>query len=539
MALVLPFALMAGAASASVVQGTGSAPITKDVSTVRAMADDAARRDLVRQMLRQTIGADRLGEVPAGQIAILAGQIRPDMITGQTSSREGKTFIVRLTADIDEAWFHQQIDGLGIASSSQRADGDRQKIFVMLDETTGVAGDFTTPAETTVDYDHLTGGSYSDHSTEQAASKDASASSSRSAAAFRTRSSGAYRASGSAAYREDGAAAYGASGPDGSAAGRARSTAAGGYSGSAAGGYSGSAAGAYSARSDQAALHKSSYANRTRVDAEVHDDVHYHEHVIYQRPPADSPGGMALSALAERLGQYGVAMADPDVPLATFFDGQPPRYADLQHSARFKPFLASLAADGAPFFMGGTMRVEYQPGRDPATGRIVCSGTLEARAYSTRDYGMIGVGKAAASASGTSPVECEGNLAGTLARGTGDKIGPGVQSYWRRIARNQASAGQDSREAADYALVLRAARFDMAMQANIFAALQSTPGVQSQNLVSQGGNEMRFAVRYAGPVPLQIALYQKLHDQPEFADMQATAANRSVTICLSGCGATQ
>jgi hypothetical protein len=50
---------------------------------------------------------------------------------------------------------------------------------------------------------------------------------------------------------------------------------------------------------------------------------------------------------------------------------------------------------------------------------------------------------------------------------------------------------------------------------------------------------MRFTVRYAGNMPLQFALYNKLRSNPAFAGMQPTATGRSVTLCLSGCGAAQ
>ena len=66
-------------------------------------------------------------------------------------------------------------------------------------------------------------------------------------------------------------------------------------------------------------------------------------------------------------------------------------------------------------------------------------------------------------------------------------------------------------------------------------ALQSTDGVRGQNFVSQGSDEMRFSVQYAGAVPLQLALYQKLRSRPAFARMTSQVDGRSILLCLTGC----
>lgn len=538
LALTFLLAMAASPLAAETVRGTGRAQITKDVETVRNQAESAARRAIVVQLLEASLGADRVNEVPPATIDALASQLRADMITGRTSRREQQTFIVDLDADVDSAWFRTLLDNKGIQSSSQRAMGDGQLIFVMLDQTSGVASDFAKPAETTVEYDRQTGGSFSDRSAETASSKDASAAASRSAGAFRTQEASAYRTNAKGAYGATGASSTAIRTPDGAAAGQSRGSVASRFSGSAAGAHSASAAGGYSANSQRAESHSASYANRTNVQAEVHDNTRYREHVVYQRPPANSPAGYALSALTQNLGQYGVAMADPDQALSSFFAGSPPRFEALARSERFTPFLTSLAQKRAPFFMGGTITVEHG-GRDPATNAATCSGRLNARAFATADSRMIASGAATAASSGSTPGECEGKLADALARGAAGQIGPKVQNYWRNSAAVRAAAGQDTRQAADYALSLRATSLDMAMQADILDALQATPGVEAQNFVSQAGNEMRFTVRYAGTVPLQLALYQKLRSRPAFSAMQSTANGRSILLCLSGCGTPQ
>jgi hypothetical protein len=194
------FALITTAvpAFADAVQGKGSATITKDAETVRRLARAEARRDLVRAMLRATIGRERIGEVTPEIIDELAGQIAPDMITGEQAERQGNQFIVTLSAQIDQATFRQQLNDAGVGSGSALADGNRALILVYLDRSEGTASDLA-PAEETVDYDRRTGGSYSDHSTLTASSREAavasssraSASTSSSASAQSSRASGA------------------------------------------------------------------------------------------------------------------------------------------------------------------------------------------------------------------------------------------------------------------------------------------------------------------------------------------------------------
>ncbi len=532
-ALGLPLVCLTPAAIADVVSGTGSAPITKDVESVRNQARTAAKQALVAQMLANTIGQDRVREVPPATIAAIAGQIRDDMLTGQTSERQGQSFSVTLNADIDGAWFRQQLDNYQIQSSSQRADGDRQLIFVMLDEEDGVGSDFAKPAETHVAYDRSTGGSFSDHSTVTANSKDAKASASRSASAYSASGSTAFRSNASGVYRSDGAAAYGESDGYGSAAGRMRSSSAGAFNGSAAGASSQRAAGASSSSTASASLHASSFSDRTKVDAEVHDNVHYRQDVIYQRPPAQADGEAIVNGLGGKLSDYGVVTADPSASLAAYFAGRPPRYAVLKDDPRFIPFLQGLKA---PFFMGGTFKVTHA-GDDPATGQKRCSGELTARVSATADGRNIAQATVDATAVGMSPEECGHKVGASLAGLAAAEMGPKVQNYWRTRARS--AAGQNTQQLADYTLVLRATRLDMAMQADLIDALQSTTGVQSQNFVSQADNEMRFTVRYAGTMPLQLALFQKLRSNPAFAGMQSKADGRSVLLCLSGCRVTQ
>ena len=492
-------------ATALPISGEGRAPISKDLETVRTRAEAEARRDLVVAMLKRSIGADRVGEVNDQQIQALAAQIRSDMIVEREPRRDGQTYIVKLTADIDQSWFMGLLGDEGIQSASMRASADRQLIFVMLDQLNGAGRDFSLPQEVNIEYDRSTGGSFSDKSIVASSDKSREANSSRSAGAYRSSASGA----------------AGISTVNGSAASRFR----------------GNAAGAQSSRNSSASSSSSAFVSKTNVQAEVHDNERYRERIVYQSPAQNSPAGYALTALTGVLQDYGVAMADPNQALSSFFAGQAPTFGVLKQSARFSPFLSSLAQRNAPFFMGGTMSVQ-DAGRDPATGLALCTGTLDAIAFATSDSQMIAQGAATASATGQTYEECGGKLANTLARGAADQVGPRVQRYWRSRASAVANAGQDTSQTADYALVLRANALDMAMQADILDALQGTPGVISQNFVSQQTNEMRFQVRYAGAVPLQLALFQKLRTRPGFQGMKSSVNGRSVLLCLSGCDAT-
>ncbi|KEY99809.1 hypothetical protein AI27_00900 [Sphingomonas sp. BHC-A] len=490
------------AALAEIASGEGRAPIGKDIESVRTVAESEARRAIVTEMLLRTIGRERIAEVGQEQIASIGGQIGSEMIVTREPRREGNIFIMKLTADIDGAWFAKRLADQGIHSNSRRASGNQQRIMVMIDPKTGPGRDFSKPAEVTVEYDRQTGGSFSDKSIVAASEKDRSASTDRSAGA----------------YRGSAASAIGVSNGYGSAAGRARSNVASGYSTSSA----------------SASSHSAAFIDKTNVQAEVHDNERFRSHVVYQRPAQTSGSRAALNDFTSHLTNYGVAVASADIALSRFYGGAIPSFDSLRQRPDYEQFLQSISRDNAPFFMGGTIRVS-QLGAAPSGG-VNCSGELEASAYATKDGQVIGAGRANGNAIGNGFDDCEATLTGTLVRKVADTVGPQVQSYWREKAETSAAAGVDSRQSMDYALVLRANRLDMAMQADILDALQATNGVESQNFVSQQGNEMRFTVRYAGSTPLQLALYQKLRSNPAFAGMQSTVNGRSVLLCLSGCG---
>lgn len=525
--------LLASPALADTVQGNGRAMITKDTESVRNMAVLDAKRDIVRAMVIATIGADRLREVTPDVLDRMAGQVRDDMIAAQTSERLGKEFVVHLTADIDQAWFRTMLSDFDLDSASQRADGNRQLILVYLDRDDGTATDLSAPAEVEVEYDRRTGASFSDTSSVTASAKEAGGSSYRSASGSSSASSGAQRTTVSGAYRQREAAAYGASGRGGSAAGSARSASAGAFSGSSASGYSNPASSASATRASSAYAASSSFADRTNVQAEVHDDVRFRSRVVYQTPPKSVDGDSIRNGLSGQLIGYDVKVAEAWPALSAYYPSGVPSYNDLKGDRSYSGFLASLRAANTPFFLGGTFAVT-QEGRDPASGRAQCSGSFNGSASASSDGAMLGAVQASAVSLGTSPENCASLLTGKMAEIAAAQIGPQIQKHWRDQAR--ATVGQDTRQEASYTLVLRAAKLDMGLQQDLLDAIAATPGAQMQAFVSSGASELRLTVSYAGAMPLQFALFQQLRARPAFAAMQSAVNGRAITLCLSACG---
>ena len=524
---------LAAPAKADEVVGRGSAVITKDTATTHSLAQREARREIVLAMLTKTIGHSRQQEVSSEIIDQMASQIRPEMLIGQQSERMGGDFVIYLTADIDQAWFRTMLSDFGIDSSSQRANANRQKILVYLDQKDGTATDLDAPALVEVEYDRRTGGSYSDTSSVTSSSREASAASSRSSSASASRASGAQRSSASGAWKGSSSSSVGASGSQGSVAGTARSSGAGAVSGRDASAYSRRASSASASKSSSAHTASSSFADRANVQAEVHDDVRYRFRTVYQQPPVSRDGDAIRDGLNGSLLDYDVQVADAWMALSSYYSGGVPSYEEMKNDPSFGQFLQSLNSQDTPFFLGGTFEVT-QSGRDPASGQFLCSGKLNAGAAASSDGRIIGSGSFSATALGASPENCSGNITVKLADTAADKLGPQIQRYWRSQAR--ASEGHDSRVSAGYSLILRGAGLDMNVQQDLLDAIASTPGAEMDKFISADSNEMRVSVIYAGAMPLQFALFKELRSKPAFAGMQTKVDGRSIDLCLSSCG---
>jgi len=548
LAALLPLALSASAASADTINGSGSATITKDVETVRNLAEAEARRAIVREMLQHTLGARRVSEVTPDQIERFASQLRPEMISNRTSSRVGNSFTVTLTAEVDQAWFRAMLDDAGIDSASQRADGDRHMIMVYLDREDGTASDLSKPAEVEVNYDRRTGSSFSDHSELTASEQEkAASSSSQAAASSNSRATadnysvaGASTHNASSVNRATGVSNVGVATRDGSYAGSTKIKTAGATSSSDASAFKGQGSSATLTKSASASTSKSassfssssSLDDKKDIDAETHDDVSYHKKIVYQQGPKTTDGDTAVIALSGSLLRYDVQVSNARMAMAEFFKGEPPRYSALKNDPRFGPFLSFVATKNSPYFLGGKLAIT-QAGVDNASGQSACSGVLEASANVSADGRMLGGNTYNAQALGVSPEECAGKLTARLADQAASDMGPTIQNHWRKQA--SAQAGHVSTQLAGYVLVLRAAHLDMGMQADLMDALSTLAGASNPAFVSSSDTELQINVTYAGAMPLQFALFQKLRDKPAFAGMQASAEGRSILLCLQAC----
>lgn len=517
--------------------GTGTAIISKDVDTVRAQAESQAKQDLVRSLVIQAIGRERLAEVTPDMIARLANQIRPDMIVDRSAQRVGSNYEIKIYARVDPAWFLNKLDDEGVSSSSGQARGDTQPIFVMIDQETGPPRDLEKPAEIVTQYDHSAGSDFRDKSRSSFAESDQAASSYRAdrAATYNAAQAGRYDAASAASIHARGSAGY--SGDSGSAGASYGVSGAAASSVHAASASSVRAASASSVRNASASSHKVAAASTTDVAASTHDNTHFYQKVVYQTSSTTGPAKSARISLQKALMRYDINVASSDLELSSFFNGKSPTYANLHASTAFQPFVSYLAQKNvAPFFMGGTL-TEQDNGHDAATGRASCTGQFVAEAFATNNSSSIANSSPHGVATGVNFEDCQANLSESLAAQAADEMGPQIQKYWLKQMRHQAQTVAAASGSADYTLTIRGASLTMEMQADVMDALAAISGVEKQVFLAQNGNQISFQVRYGGPMPLQMALYQKLRSKPAFAQMKPTIAGQAVTICLSGCGA--
>lgn len=490
------------AAQDGFVTGTGSAPVTRDLNAVRILSEDNAKADLVRALARQVLGEERLAELTPELIRRLASQIRLDMIVDRSTSRVGREFRTTLSAQIDRAWFQQQLDDAGIRSSSDRGGAQGQLILVLLDEAIGTAQDFEQPSEIVTEYDRSSGSSFNDKSIVAFSDRSQSGSSSSAASGSTGRSSvaGAY---------SDG---YGSAAVRGSASGSSASR----------------------SRSSSASSQSTSLIDRTDVQANTYDDVRYRQRISYQTAATSRTGQAAMAALTEGMIRHDISTGNAIPMLGRFAPGPAPLFSDLQSGGRMDAFFSYAQSQSAPFFMGGEMRINYA-GRHPATGEATCTGELVAQAFSTSTAVNIASTTKDGAMSAQTYELCASRLSGTLARQAADTLGPQIQNDWRSRSRDRASAVSNASGPADYTLTVRGSDLSMAVQADLLDALTGLPGVESHAFLSQSEGQMDIQVRYAGPTPLHLALFQRLRSNAAFAGMETQTGRQQVTLCLSGC----
>lgn len=493
----------ASPAMADTSQGTGSAPITKDVESVRTQADVSAKRDLIKRLLKAQIGADRLSQVSDATIDSMAGQIQSSMIIDRQAAKNGNLYQVTITAEVDASWFARIMDDEGIKSSSNMAGADKQLIFVMLDETVGIAQDASKPTSVQTEYNRRTGASFSDNSVSAYSDKE------KAAASYNEKSAASARGSSAAGYS--------------------------GYYGSGAAASRASASSASSAKGAAAYSRSTSAVDKADVQAETHDDVNFKQTVTYQAGVTkNSPADAARSGLVGQFINYGLETANPAMALNAYYKGSNPTYAEIRKRPDFIAFTSLLASQKAPFFMGGTIAIT-DTGRDPATGLFRCNGSLDVQAFATEDGRDIGSGAETANASAQSFEDCQGQVSKTLAKLIADGVGPQINRFWRKQVQTQKETVAAVTQGGDFTLVIRATLIDMGMQADLFDALGSISGVTKQAMLAQTSNQMSFQVSYEGGVPLQIALFQKMRGNPAYAQMKPQVDGRLITLCMSGC----
>lgn len=485
-------------------QGVGSAPITKDVDTVRTQAETNARRDLVRRLLKSQIGAGRLASVSDATIDSMARQIQASMIVDRQAAKNGNLYEVTIRADIDAAWFSRLMDDEGINSSSDLAGASHQLIYMMLDEEVGIGQDASKPTSIQIEYDRRTGASFSDRSVSAFSDKEKSSSSSRQKSAASAR----------------GSSAAGFSNGYGSGAGSRRA----------------SASSASSSRDASANSRSTSTIDKTDVQAETHDDVRFRHTTTYQA--GVSKRGPAQAALAGLIGEFinfGFELAPPTMALNSFYKGSKPTFDEVTSRPDFPAFTNYLASLKAPYLMGGTISIT-DSGRQTGTNLFTCSGKISVTAFPTAGGAAIGSGIATANATAVQSYEdCEGQLSQSLAKLVTDKVAPQINRHWRDQAKNRHETIAAATQGGDFTLVIRASALDLGMQADIFDALGSTSGVSKQALLDQSDTQMSFQVSYQGGVPLQLALFQKLRANPAYAQMKTKLDGRLITLCVSGC----
>jgi hypothetical protein len=486
------------------IMGIGYAEISEDVAAVKATAAADARQRLMRAMVEDAIGADRIDQVSNATIDALVDQIQPSMILEQSGQRDGARYKWTITANVDRAWITTQLRLKGIDTAAQRGGASERLIFVMLDENNSVGRDYNKPQEIITQYDSFKGASFSDKSVSAYSEKERSAESSRS------RSASSASGSASAAYRSR------------SGAGAARQ--------------SGRAASASSSRSSSAYSRSEAAIQKNDVQAEVHDDVHFRQEIRMQKVETKSrPSDYALNAISRELVSYGVEFADAGPSLNSFFAGKRPLWSQLMKDARLEIFQKSLEAKQGGFFMGGNLTVQDTASDD---GLFTCTGSLDARVSATSNGRVIAAGSANGSASDINSAErCEVKLAEKLAVKVVQDIGPQIKLYWMDAARTKSTmqAVTAARSGGTYSLVFRSSTLDMDAQADIMDALQNVQGLSSPVLLGNTPNSVTFQVLYEGGFPVNIAIYQKMRHKQRYEKMQSSINGTNVAICLDTC----
>lgn len=508
--------LNAGYAHAETMRAVGKAQVTKDVDSVRALAEADARRNVVRDLLASLIGRERLPEVSEDVIANLADQIPSSNIL----SREGEvvklpgekiaTYKLAIDVDIDGGWLTQRIKDQNIRLPSQQAGGAGAQLMLVLDSFVGVATDSEKPQHEVTEFSSQKGASFSDTSSSAYSEKE------RSAASQSDKSAASGRASSAAGY----------SGRYGSSAGSSR--------------VSGSSAS--SSRSASAYSHTINAAEKNNVQAEVHDDVYYRREVTYQGGIGKSgPANAAANAFGGALRAYGISTNPPTTALNQF---KVERFKQLQDGP-WQEFLSFSKNRGNNYILGGEL-ILTNNGKDQNSGQFLCSGNISVAGFSSASSSNEGIanGYKQASSSGQSEQDCQNRLSEMLAGLLAAEIGPQIQDNWRDRARAlQDTVSLQNRlatEGGEYNLTIRSSAIDFQTKRMIVDALNSLDSIRKPYVqISQNQTELAYRVNYKSfdGQDLGMTLLGALVDRNAAfgTSPMPMLSGQSVTVCLLTC----
>ena len=493
-------------ASAESMRGVGTAPVTKDVNSTRALAEIGARKDVVRKLLVSIIGSENLPAVADKDITSLAEQIPTGNIVNREPSVIGKEYRLAIDVDIDGGWLTQRIKDMNIQLPSQRGGA---RIMLVLDSYVGVSTDSSKPLHEVIEYRKEVGSSYSDKSIEAYSEKE------RAAVSQSQKSAASARGSSAAGYSDR----YG------SAAGSSRASASAANSSKSAGAYSKSV----------------SAVSKANVQSEEHDNTYFRKEVTYQGGIGKSGSATAAAAMLKgQLRTYSVAMDAATDALNRF---RVERFDQLKEGP-WQQFLSYVSGNGINYVVGGKLEV-IKEGYDAESRQFLCSGTISVEGFSAqRSTTGVGDGGKTARASGGSEEECQSRVAEVLAKSLADQIGPQIMDDWRDRAREgQAARDMQARmatEGGEYNLTFRSPGFNFQLMRLITSTLNGLDSIQKPFItVSTGPKEVVYRVTYKSTdgQDLGMAVLGTMADK-DLALSQSpmpTISGQSVTVCLVAC----
>lgn len=515
--LTTALAQPAWAQSDQPIPADGRAPMVgknPNRDAVMNAALDDARTKVVKSLLNSTLGLTQAGKVTPEQLQFLKEQISPSAIhiDGIPRVVNGE-LVISVIANIDRNWFRDQIRAADIDTSADQAE-EVATVVMMIDFTEGTTRDLNAPSSVVTDYSSSKGASYSDQSIAASSEKSKEASSERSAEGTSVR----------------GSAAAAASGYYGAAAARS--------------GYSGSAASM--SKSASASSYSNAQVQKNNVQAEVHDDVNFHQAVANKdSTPVFNDEQEAITSVSQVAQKYGVGFTPINRFSSTFFGGRAPKWATLKDDFRFNRFLEYLNSQKVNFFASGTLNV-VQLGASDSGNYVRCSGTLNVQIVPTKGLGNL---PAAAppgdTANGISAEDCRAKLVTKLSVQAGEELGTKIQEYWRKVSK-KAAAADAVKEQQKYALTEAGADYTLSFSSGagldymaarqIGQLLPTIPGVDKVARQSLTDKQVVYLVHYQGKDEVDGLIMDKLMSVQALANFRPAKVNgTSLDFCSGSC----